>query len=294
MSLPYVNPVDGQTAWAHEASRHIHSNTFGTSPDYLINRTKHGTILQKKPTDKVYDLGNLPVTWSRAAHGGLGDMRLIIKGVTEVPSASLSSSSFPMTWICDSNVPDLTMSDYILANPGTFDPVACRQYIRVSGVNYDPQFPEPTASATVANPHGRYWRAISGGGSGVSVIDWDQNAAIPQNTFVRVSFNKAYNVSFTASSGQTFPPLNAGIFITEFDVPDSGSRSSGNYYYPFFPYWDGSHEVTVSGSTYNRLYFKEIKPYNMVGGCENNRTVATFSDTWKSGSGFSYQLPYTG
>lgn len=267
-----------EASWGKKVNKAIRGNTLVHSPDFILKQSPAGTSIKLNPKHKQI-LGILQYT------GSSFDISQSYDPNTMIRVTDNTAGAVPGTYIANRPIPSLYYYAACVAGGISLSGSDFAIYVRDASVNYVP--------GGTANTGSKAWDSIGGGGT-FTIIDFDQDAAIPANTCIRVDFNASYRVSFTASSGQTFPPLNAGIFITQFDVPDSASRNSGNYYYPFYPYWTGSHEVTVSGSTYNRLYFKEIKPYNMVSGCENNRTVTTFSDTWKSGSGFAYQLPHTG
>ena len=216
---------------------------------------------------------------------------MIVKsGSSDLPSSM--SANFPTLWVCEANVPDVFYSDYIKANPGTFDTASFIAYIRQPGINYEPQYPEPTASATLDNPNGRYWRAVGSSGDGTSFMMWDYYTAIPKNTFVCVDPNLSYPLSFFDTGSVNTPPLGAGIYITLHDVPDSSSRDSGNLYYPFAPpYWDDSAEVTISGSVKNRLYYRWIAPLNPLDICSNGETTKAWVSFIVTGS-YSFSLPY--
>jgi hypothetical protein len=170
--------------------------------------------------------------------------------------------------------------------------------------NYYPVTPTATGSiATTVTVSGfsiltsqSFWQPIGGAGGSATYVIYDENAAISKGTTVRVPFNRHYSRSFFGTGSDGGPPLCAGTFFCVTDVPAtvSGSRPAGNYYFPFFPYWDDSHTVTVSGSTYNQIFFREISPYNIVYDCVNGATDQGFADDWSSGSVFSFAFPYTG
>lgn len=283
MMLPIVIPQTNLGNWAAAVNRELNSRKGNAPASFGYNDKTHAMAV------------GLPVTWSFAAGGGIGDMVLIQAGKTEIPSGSASGSSFPMTWVCEANVPDKVYSDYILANPSLFDSLVIDQYTRKAGVNYDPQFPEPTGSVTIDNPHGRYWRAIGGSGGSVLYADYDENAAIQKGTIVWVDPNKSYSRSFYDTGSGGSPPLGAGLWFTFKDVPAavSGSRPSGNLYYPCYPTIPPSAEVTVSGSTYNSIYFKPMVPLSPQKFCgTNGEDVTGFGLFIPTGSVFDFTLPY--
>jgi hypothetical protein len=146
MSLPTVIPKTNLGGWAQAVNREIHS---------LKNAPAEIREMQGNPLA----LG-MPVTWSKSGSFGIGDTAFTISGSTDMPSGS-NASNFPQFWICEANVPDILYSNYILANPSTFDTASYIQYIRQAGVNYDPQYPEPSTVATLESPNGRYWRALT-------------------------------------------------------------------------------------------------------------------------------------
>lgn len=177
-------------------------------------------------------------------------------------------------------------------NPWTGFPTADAQHIPIGYVD----------SATSASQNQLLIRnlidsdvVIKGGGS-ISWQYWNYSGSFPQGTIVYVDPNATYpGLSFYPTSGSTAPPLSAGWYVTLFGIPNSGSRTAGEYYYPFFPTWSGSHEVTVSGSVHNRIYYGSLTPLGPGYGCDSSgNTIAGFGLFIPSGSAaqFQYSLPY--
>jgi len=143
----------------------------------------------------------------------------------------------------------------------------------------------------------KYWQFL-GGGTSVSYMIYDENAAIPANTFVWVEPTAHYSRSFFDTGSGNAPPLCAGCFFTKYPIPApiSGTRPSGNYWFPFYPTFDHSASVTVSGSVFNQIKFEPITPLSPQTFCTaNGGTYSGFGMFIITGSdgGFHFSLPYT-
>jgi hypothetical protein len=141
-----------------------------------------------------------------------------------------------------------------------------------------------------------FWQPIGGAAAGINYATFDESASYSKGTMVWVDPLKTYSIPFEGTASGNFPPLAAGAFFVIKDIPAavSGSRPSGNLYYPFYPPIPAAAEVTISGSTYNSNYFGAITPLNPdISFCAaNGEPLDGFSVFIPSGSTYVFSLPH--
>ena len=215
------------TSWANKARNAISRNTIAHSPDLLFKETSAGTSLILNPKHK-YVLGGVDYSSS------FFDISESYNAKTIKRVNDTSHGAVPGTYISNQNIPSLYYYG-ALVSAG----------ISTSGSDYSIYVRDPAVSYVPGSGSNNAWDLFSSG-TGISVVDWDYNAAQTKGNFIRVDPNKSYPISFDDNG--SFPPLMAGIWEVVADVPSSGSANrTGNLPYPFYPIWDDSAKVTVSG-----------------------------------------------
>lgn len=175
-------------------------------------------------------------------------------------------------------------------NPWTSFPTADAQHIPIGYVDTE-------ASASIQQALIRNLidsDIVIKGGNGSSYAAWNYTSSYNVGTDIFVDFTKSQPLSMTTTNSVNFPPLSGGHFRVVIPVPDSSSRNSGNLYYPHFPTLPPSASVTVSGSTYNQVFFQPLAPVQYISSCINNVTVDGFGYWYPFSASYVFSLPYTG
>lgn len=149
-NLPHVNV---QTSLGHTVQRiinHSKENEFATSKDVKVTRTGYGSSIRLSD-----ELKNFP-TFFLAYRGEFDANKYYARNdVVRVPVTSTTAT--PGIWVCVYEVPDKQISDKLKV----MDSSAYAKYIRSEEANYNPVWPEPTATPSKESPAGKYWELIS-------------------------------------------------------------------------------------------------------------------------------------
>jgi hypothetical protein len=312
MSFTRPFPLDGnESGWMANAGSIINSHNLIAGPGIKLNKTANGVHVSATHTRQInyltnkgyYDFNN--EYWP-------GDVIFVdptktYKDQTGADISSIAAGGF----VCVTYVPPGTNDfNYFLStavpaltsNGGQATDIIANTFRWYQQNIYFPNT-NPIVAVTTHAQSGyniyasqSFWQPIGGASAGFNFTIYNESASISKGTVVYVDFTKTYTIaSFYATGSGNAPPMNAGLFYCSNDVPAvpaTGSRPSGNYYYPFFPTLPTSAEVTVSGSTFNRIFFEPMAPLGLVTACINNQNVQGFGEFWQSGSVYGFALPY--
>jgi hypothetical protein len=310
MSLrPY--PLDAnQASWLATAGAAINRNHLIAGNGISLNRTPSGVQISATQTRHINYLTNKGY-YNFNTEYWPGDVIFVdpsktYKDQTGADITNIADGGF----ICNTYIPPSTNdSNYFLSavvpaltgNGGQATDIIANTFRWYQQNTYYPVSNPPSASSMhVLSGYNIYasqsfWQPIGGVGT-VTYADYDENAAYSKGTIVWVDPMKHYSRSFFETGSGNQPPLSAGAFFTNIDVPAavSGSRPSGNYFFPFYPTFDPSASVTVSGSTFNEIFFKPIMPLSPQTFCTaNGDTYSGFGVFIVTGSAFDFALPYS-
>lgn len=266
------------SSWLSKAQQAIRENHVVHSPDFLIEKSTRGTSIKLHPKHKFIHDG---VNYYSASF----DVSESFDKNTIVRVTNSNNGTVPGTYISNQNIPSLYYYVAAVAAGINLSGSDFAGYVRDPAINY---VPNPALSHSA-------WDVFASG-QGSSYVVYNESASISAGTIVFVDFTKTYTIaSFYDTGSGNMPPMNAGAFYCVNDVPAvpaTGSRPSGNLYYPFYPTWDDSSTVTISGSTFNQIFFRPINPMNIVSACINNQTVHGFGQFYTSGSTYAFALPH--
>lgn len=285
MDIPQVVIDKKLDSWQHKVKLNAEENRIVHSDDFIVTKTATGTMVSLKHEHKDHTPAwRYMGQWSDNVDYFPNDVVFIPSGVTLTSiAAGLPGTASEGTYLCTQTIPSAqtAVNAVAVGISSTIYP----QYFRDSASAYFPKS-DVTSSNVI-------WVPLGTGGSSTDWKAYDENAAIDKGTIIWVDPNKTYSISFFDTSSGGGPPLSAGAFFCVENVPDSGSRTTGNFYFPFYPTWDDSATVTISGSVKNQIFFRPIMPLSPQSFCTaNGDTYSGFGVFIVTGSAFSFALPY--
>lgn len=266
------------SSWLNKANQAIRGNNIVHSPDFLIEKSTRGTSLKLHPKHKY------PVNGLQYASSSIDVSASYDAGTIGIVT-STAFGAVPGTYISKVNIPSLYYLDAMHAAGISTSGSDFSIYQRDPAINY---IPNPSLVSSSA------WQVFASGGGG-SRFFFDESASYKTGDRVEVDFiYHTYSISYYDTGSGNMPPLCAGVFECVNDVPAliSGSRPSGNIYYPFYPPWPDSAIVNDSGSIKNQIFWRPLLPLNVVSACINNETVRGFGLFYQTGSTYSFALPF--
>jgi len=312
MLRPY--PLDhNQNSWLQSAGAAINSHNIFAGPGITLTKTPSGVQISTTLTREINYAANKGY-YDFSSEYYPGDIVFVDPSATYKDQTGATISNIQAGgFICTTYVPPSTNdSNYFLsnvvpaltANGAIATDIIANTFRWYQQNTYYPTNTNFTGSLIQAQSgyniyaSQSFWQPIGGVGT-VTYADYDENAAYSKGTIVWVEPKAHYSRSFFDTGSGNQPPLSAGAFFVNIDVPAavSGSRPSGNYYFPFYPQFDASASVVVSGSIFNQLFFKPIMPLSPQIFCTANGTTysgfGVFIITGSDGA-FAFNLPYTG
>lgn len=162
LQIPQI-PVGEEaiSVWQNKVSRAIPANRLASSADFNISQTNNGTTISSKDSGVeshfIKDAGE----YNALSHYGPNDMVFVYPNTVYTSSVGTVVSASAGTWLCQHAVPDMDISDNIKVTfPGSLS-ASYVDYIRITGVNYAPIWPEPIPAVDdTTDGKGKYWRLI--------------------------------------------------------------------------------------------------------------------------------------
>jgi hypothetical protein len=164
MSLPEIVPTTRRMSVIKKIRDHTITHAVGSSSDIKVKHTPSGTTLHLDPRhkDQSTEYTKYRGEYDPDAPYAVNDIVRVRHGVTYTHlSASTVCPATPGVFICVTPIPNKPLSDSLTLS-GVADQLNYAPYIRVAGVKYFPQYPEPASLPRYHSENGRYWEYLSG------------------------------------------------------------------------------------------------------------------------------------
>lgn len=162
-NLPEIVPTTRRMSVVKKIRDHALTNAVESSSDIKVKKTATGTTLHLDPRHKDHSTEYMKYRgeYDPDSPYAVNDVVRVKPGTTYTHYDSTAATPKAGVWICVTPIPDKRLSDS-LTTAGVAGQLNYAPYIRVSGVNYYPQYPEPASLPRYHSENGRYWELISG------------------------------------------------------------------------------------------------------------------------------------